>query len=104
MVSTTNKGQERLEIEKLLKSPLLSNGLLYMLISEYLSNNEGVIKKIRSFLPEFGNDLYGFCKFIKSKYGIWVNAYFKEDGTVKISFNLSEEVDIPACQTESHFQ
>lgn len=37
---------------------------------------------IRSHLPKFGNDIFSFQKFIKDKYGFWVNAYFDEQGLI----------------------
>jgi hypothetical protein len=48
--------------------------------------------KIKSHLPEFGNDLLSFCKKIKEEYGVWINASFSEDGRIVTGLN-SEQVN-----------
>ena len=75
-------------------------GFCFMTLGEYLNQNKETVTQIRSCLPEFGNDLYSFCKHIKQKFGFWVNAFYSEDGSIKLSFQIEQEVHIPVDQKE----
>jgi hypothetical protein len=54
--------------------------------------------KLKSHLPEFGKDLYSFCKFIKEKYGVWINAHFSETGQIITGLDLEQVNRICSCQ------
>jgi hypothetical protein len=63
---------------------------------------EDIHDEIRSHLPQFGDNLHAFQKFIKAKYGFWVNAYFAEDGRIYTCINVDNpEVKVYLCRMES---
>ena len=58
--------------------------------------------KIRSHLPEFGENLHAFQEFIKLKYGLWVVAYFSEDGSIYTCINVEDPgIKVYLCRRES---
>lgn len=63
------------------------NSVQELIQKEYGGSTEKFIEEIRSHLPFFSNDLHGFQKHIKKLYGFWLDAWFREDGSVSLSIH-----------------
>lgn len=57
-------------------------------LSSEIDKADILITEMRSYLPQYDGDLYGFAKFVKSKYGFWPDVYYREDGEIVISISL----------------